>query len=929
MESKVTEKLTYQDKAAYIPSEGGTVSLKPNFQVAKGERLGGFNMQGLYRFFFDFADAASQNTSNKANVLKDFNAKLGDLKKNDIDDRKNPYPHFFFEGQPLTGDWYQDLFFTVNEKEDFRSFTERFMAAKNKFYDTVLGCDNVNFSIEAAKEYLNAYLDLCSVLFNSGCIYQDEVCSMQIAEKILNIGLFDPIQDKKNTTNSKANTPKPLYEGLCTTKPQNETPEKKSDKESLWFGIMSPFTVFSLVKAYYAALQYKKETYPVSSDPEELDRRKHIFATNAIHSFSRFTTYDHRTYLVDYSRRNDIIICRDMNYISSIENVKPIRLLEKITSYISNYYNEIDKIEKKDVPYEISVGIFGFCSVKIDDRNTNEYSVYEMPEVDDLVYEVLSWCEDHDRLQRGEESIKLHITYYIVSKQTDVSAAIRNHDPKLHRIYLYKSKSQSKESGEEITISCPVTIQEAPVSQYNKQKLKQTIKKNNLLFFLDCPWLTTENYSILNEGSFETYGKWISSVSLDDAFEGSSMDGPNPKTDLFSSVNDQLNRLATNNAAMYGKIVRVFKDYILDWMGSQIKQYQKNGIYKTIYIYSSSIRGVSLSEYASVPVIREESYSNKKYSILRFSTRRNLLMRLLGHNQTSTITIPFWNFIKYFDVSFAYLGLQKYIVQQFMPLIKEVLLENPQSTESLERKEFIEDNIISLLRNFIFIVTPENSNGVTRKIQIMIALDDPLLCRCELDTCRSSEAIKQAVDKAESLVNYFEQIITNVVFKNTNNYGDAAIRDAFASCLYNQGNTVDDVYFYYEYNKKRKEGQLENYYKIEMLSFVESINRRKIRQKLLSTKAPQFRFDKYSDKRLYKKLLEQMEEYMYSPIAINTTLDSAEKAGEYYINQTLSPVTSDDHVRRALRNIEEVCKKNKAQNTQLYRNVKKVSRMRQ
>ena len=214
----------------------------------------------------------------------------------------------------------------------------------------------------------------------------------------------------------------------------------------------------------------------------------------------------------------------------------------------------------------------------------------------------------------------LVINYYLISDDTEKEISF---------VYDYYEDRIENERNSGQIYHCNFNISINKFEKYNNKHLAKVIKESDIIFVLDCPWLATENYNLDTEGDLDSYGQWVQQVSYRQDLEPLYIPQPQntgffDRVHLFASINDQFSRLAVmNNNLRYGKVVRVMKDYLLKWIQQEIDSYKKDNVYKSIYIYNSSLRGMSYSNYAFYPIVREESYSNKRFTIMKFSTRNN------------------------------------------------------------------------------------------------------------------------------------------------------------------------------------------------------------------------------------------------------------------------------------------------------------------
>ena len=847
LESEIFERIIYQNT-----SKLKRYMKNGQKRPATGERMNNYAMTGLYKLFFDLAGEVYKNnimvlklSDRLEHVYKVFNKNLVAYCKKSFycyveNDSKNIYR--------IDDTLFENLFMSKTEVSEGSRLVRKFTEARKNLTSVKCDCEQPYFRYSDAITYLDAYLDLCRFIFKPNCIKEEELRSQKIIEKMLNI--------EYNTSEN------------C-------------------FGLYSPFVVFGILRviSYIVALPDQISQSELSYECAEiLNRRKHIIATYAIRSFSRFTTINSESFVVEYSRRNDKIICKEVNKVSSIDNVKPIRLFEKISSYIYDYF--------KENPYkkicDFNVSVYGFCACEIDDEITSV-------EIDDLIYEIFSWFEDkrkNDLILKDKSINNLRLNYYLIDDKADAEC---------FKTCFYEYTEDAIDGKYNVVRKAELNISFNKCEKYNNNHIAKVLSESNLVFILDCPWLATEDFTIANEGDLQSYSQWVDKASY--------LNDIRPKTDallcdnplfdrvnLFASINDQFNRLAVNSVAKHGKIVRVMKDYMLNWIQEQIKEYRDLGIYKTVYIYNSSLRGMSYSNYANYPIIREESYSNKRFSIMRFSTRENHCVSLKDAPIQNSIYISLWNLVKYVDISFVFIGLKDFFEKYLFTAIKGFDTE-------IEQKAVIKRDIVSIMRNIVFVIDyVQNDKGEISDIRITIKLSEPV--RSAFSSCGDPVFIQNV----EKLITFFKIIIVEVIFRNSSGLGDNCIREAFERCLYNQAKTVNDIFFLHMYSKKKIEGGLSDFNVRFITDELKNIDT------TVENLVPNF--DSFSDKRAYKKLFEYFDTPMCPEFAIISTLNQVDKTFRTEDENQL-------HSKEILRLIRKVCEEFNYTESFLYKNLER------
>lgn len=819
---------------------------RKRFVPVIGERIGNYENDGLYSIFLKLARDVYNSSMVTLNyesrldaVIKDFNAEF-----------KKCAPRYIFSNNKVSqinNDLFESLYLSAEEKCRGKQVVDSFIFAYNAVIQEG-SCDNDRFFRKNdVLKYLDAYLELCRFVFEDEKKNQAELRSHRIIEHILNVYYCE---DEK-----------------C-------------------FGLYSPFVLFSVLRTLncIAALPDDINSEFLSKDcAEQLNTRRHIVTTYAVRSFSRFTTFKGKSYVVEYSRRNDRIICKKADEVSSVDNTKPIRLFEKITSYIYNYFNRPEALDEK----EFHISVYGFCSYKRENDNVGP------AEVEDLIYEIFSWMEDkkasNDSILRNKAIKKLVIQYNLIKKDTiDDSGYMAKSNEENHQLfYLYKNNYAEYDFAELI-------IKENNYDAYNNKHLEEALEANDMIFLLDCPWLATEDFNSVSEGDLAQYSKWVKDASYykDIDFSQQKQNFFN-KNHLFASINDQFNRMSVNNMSQYGKVVRVMKDYLIKWIQSKIEEYKKQNIYKTVYIYNSSLRGMAYSDFADYPIIREEAYSNKRFGIMRFSTRDNCP---IDADDEKKVFISLWSLIKYVDISFAYLGVKEFFNQKLYRFIKE-------GKDESEKKNIINRDIISILRNIVFVVDYSGKKEEDfDNVKIQISLSKP--ARIVLAQANDDE---EYWSKIKEIVSFFKAIIIDIIFKNSIGFGDEYIRDAFEICLYNQARTVKDLFFLHMYSSKRQAGSL-TFYTVEVDS--NSLVREAF---VVDRLVPNF--DTFGDKRAYNKLFDYLDMPRYPEYAVNSILNQTNK---FFGNN------SDSHSNKIIRNMMDTCKDFDYMDSFLYQNLKDI-----
>ena len=366
---------------------------------------------------------------------------------------------------------------------------------------------------------------------------------------------------------------------------------------------------------------------------------------------------------------------------------------------------------------------------------------------------------------------------------------------------------------------------------FSSNMLRSLYDNNNILFILDCPWLTTENYEIKSNGSLRLYSESIKQDVIFNNF--------NDRINVnYHSVMDELgtqyNRITSSDTNKYGDIARLFKETLVLKIRSFVKNDINNKTRKDIYFFSSESDGIDYSFMGVYPLTRKEMYEGKSATIINFSNKAVDGLSI-GKSRKVKFEIRLWSLLKYVSVSYAYTHIKRIIDKSF-----ENNIDNSEMYFEILRDIFISFKI-----------------DVAQKIvNISISFSERLE-KLEQEI-RSIDIYSVINSLYKSLSNLVFDIYSKVVFSNSHNYGDDFIRDAFEMNIYSCANDVETMIFLHRYCDDRKNGNLNQY----------SVN---IDRNNCIINDHNYDNDFFKDKKLYSAALSQLD---YSG-DINMLLDSA------------------------------------------------------
>lgn len=605
-----------------------------------------------------------------------------------------------------------------------------------------------------------------------------------------------------------------------------------------------------------------------SSDLLLLKLRQELLLCSIQSAFKRYVTLDRVTYRVELNRHQSKLIAHPYNQLSSSEETKPIRLFEKTAAYIRNniLYNSEE--------YNVNVCIVGH-SEKSD--NGAERSLT------DYVSAVLSWYSKLSDSLDGKEKPLLSLT--VVNYVNDLDEPSSNFAEKRISFCCEEhgnhAKCQIKKVSYEETFA------------FSTKKITEIINDNQLVFLLDCPWLSTENYELSQSSSLDTY-----------CYELSTIERKDPEPDLFfaedasffyhfstmHNLDAQYNRIMSSRSAKAGKVVRSMRDDLIRRFQDIMRQYNSVGIQegekKELYILSSENDGIDYSYINSYPLTRVEQYDGKNFTIIQF---KNTPPAMLKCNQTGTINFHFnlWGILKYICVSYAY----RYFKEQ----VKNILETKPKAPI----------DYFEIYRNILIIF--DVSENIYR-VNISVRFGDGLTeCLNQINTEKDSEEIKYELWKLT--IDLIRPLYMHSVFDSDRQYGDDAIKKAFKMNLYSKAEDVNTMLFCHKYRMACERKNVN-------IAFAPRIDEN-YNSILVQYKDDEFKdADFFKDKKLYSALFMTFERGSSMTLGMRSML---EDAGKIY---RLPSETAPDIEHILLENILQACKALGDYDSRLYRNTK-------
>jgi len=598
--------------------------------------------------------------------------------------------------------------------------------------------------------------------------------------------------------------------------------------------------------------------------------RNEIFLTQAERAFTRFTSYkSFSNYRVTLNRHNGEIISIPYNNISSIEEIKPLRLFEKIASFIQAVVKENHKKDKMPAALELHILIIGHTEPSVCSDGSSDQR-----ELIDLVNSVLIWYQRS--FSNYDDFIPLHLRIENILNEGDIFFAVDGNS---------KNEANQSWSIGNNTAHLSVYSRNYMSSFYfDSTEFECLCKDNDIIFILDCPWLTTENYDFNNYGQLYLYSRKLQSLNnrrmhnSDRNWQDDALD--NKTRTIMQDLDTHFNRITSSGSTKGGAISRSFKDDLIKNLKKVIEQSSVTNK-KDLYIFTSEGTGVDYSYIGGYPLSRTELYGGKRFTIVRFSNKSvDRLERLFyNDNQSFDIKIRLWSVLKYISVAYAF--------NRFRNELKKTLAE----------LLTIPENYFEFLRDVFIIIKPAK-NLKSKAIQISVDYSQRILYLASENQI-DLEQLDNILSEAYQIVfQFIKSLYSNVIFADSDNFGDSFIRTAFEMNVYSSARNVNTMLFLNEYRIARTNHYLHNY----QIKWNEKYSSEKIDDRNYSDEF-------FKDKKLYDYLLNILNSTDDLSIGTIAMLHSADKVFD-----------TPNMAKKILENIISVCEEHSLTNEELYQN---------
>lgn len=655
--------------------------------------------------------------------------------------------------------------------------------------------------------------------------------------------------------------------------------EEGRRKKIYRFSYLDPFAMDVFLRSIEGAKLLDK-SLPAPEKRSLLDKlRIDLFLTSVQSAFSRYTYLDNQTYRVQLNRHTSQLLAIPYDQISSVEEIKPIRLFEKITGYIRKQAFLAASSESEIL--RVKVCILGHTEC----TGTEDEACME-----DLVGLILKW---YCRLETGQRKPTLDFTLNNYINKQDYSAVRSRENP------VVGEPKNNTGSSDRARYRIEAVDYSSQFS-FTTATLREHIIKHDLIFILDCPWMTAENYEMKLDGSLRAFTKVLSDIPYSPDIKKSQFFSQFQyffKSAVMRRIDGQMGRILGSDTGTAGQVIRILKEPVLNKIGLYLKKKAlENGNHETIvYLFTSEKDGVDLASIASDPLTRTEKYDGKTFTIVKYSSQETAPLELEEQEGSACFRIHLWSIIKYISVSFAYLDL------------KESLLELLCSDPGLLRKEV---DVLGIFQSIYVLCELDNR---LRTVTCQLRLSEEFeACLPKQKAPRFEEIKREVLAWARTLI---EPLYCKVVFSNADerkpSYGDDAIRTAFRMNLYSSAKDVQTMLFWHRYRMLERDG---------LCGMIRCVFPHEINTKLQKRWGTDYaKREFFSDKKLYDSVLYSLERSSSFSIAMDRMFVKAD--------QLFEKTSAGENIqtrRRILNNIINACERHEWEDSTVYLNARKA-----
>lgn len=632
-----------------------------------------------------------------------------------------------------------------------------------------------------------------------------------------------------------------------------------------YYSLLDPFALDTLQRTLRCA-----DYLMASTNGPLTPLRQALFLSSAQSAFRRFICLDDHLYRVDLNRHDSRLLAHPYEKLSSTEEMKPIRLFEKAAAYIRS------NIPRGNDSYELSVCIIGHTETSHSSEGTTDNSGEERPLLD-LAMALLNWYDRLSPVLDGQKKplLELHIHNYI--NQFD---APPSNWGQARRPFLCEKNGHF--------VTCNITeIDYEEQFEFNTHRLRKLIRDHQIIFLLDCPWLSMENFSVREESSLDVFCRNLRNRNRTDPVPEANFPKDFQafyKQSAMRELDAQYDRIMSSPTNKAGAVVRVIKNALVRNIQSIITEYWDHPQKKELFIFSSEQDGMRYSYLNTYPFTRSERYDGKSFSVVQFMNRYSPMLPC-GNSGGVKFQISLWSILKYICVSYAY--------NEFTAIVDDCL----KGRSRLDPGIYLE-----LYRGILadFLVRP----GTSYQIEIRLVYTDAAEKCIEELGFPPEEASIAKNDLLSNVMALIEPLYRKSVFGKNHQYGDDAIKTAFIMNLYSSARDISAMLFLHRY---------------QIAVNTEDFSGFRLRFPARFPKKPLIYHDEefkdkdfFLDKKLYQSLMFALENTSEFTLGLRAML---------YEARELFMVRSDiDLKNQLLKNILTACENMGEEDTSLYKN---------
>ncbi len=754
---------------------------------------------------------------------------------------------------------------------------------------------------ESLKNLQSAYDNLVQYVNQNNNLYEEELARNYL-DAFLNASrkvVFNP--DSFNLGNNLFRQSRLLKELLSFAAKKETTAIANADpdRDILYYNysLLDPFAYDTLERALHCAalLASEKKKIKKTNDGLLFNLRIEIFLNSIQSAFKRFVCLDRHTYRIELNRHTSKLTALPMAELSSTEEIKPIRLFGKTATYIRNHI--VQGTEKCSIH---------LCIIGHTEKSHSDYEA----SMTDFAAAVLNWYQflqinpttesDHDLEYAQKPNLELIITNYV----NDADGPEPNMEDNRQSFRLESASGNGLHTVE--CRICRVSYEET--FSFGMESLEAVIQNNDLIFLLDCPWLSTEDYRIRSTGNLKYYCDELQEKSreippcdyrfdqeINAFYERSTM----------NKLSSQYNRIMNTRTVYSGELLRIMRDDFImtisnklltakarerNQSGDHLNQGSGSELAKELYIFSSESDGMDYSYISNYPLTREERYDGKCFTIIQFRQNPCDCMEAVMGDEPE-FTFDLWAVLKYISVSYAYRG--------FRDQIKKVL--------DLSENEPI--LYFELLRNVLIRI--KLSDDLMR---IHVGVDfgsnfEKVIKKMRFD--QETNQVRQVVwDLTMELI---QPLYRDCVFAENQCYGDDAIKKGFQMNLYGAAKDVRGMLFYHWYNMVVSSDQYDAF----TLVFDKKFPPEKEKNETTETDDEFLHRDFFMDKKMYTVLMNNLE---YSASESPRISSMMSKMEQLYVNWGIIDKEASQIQKSMLEKIRKACEATHSEEMPLYKN---------